>query len=497
MNLSNKAILWLILIIPALNSYSQDTSKEVFDKSHLVNRIDAYLNASVTNGFSGAVLVSRKGETILSKGYGWADRKNKIPSTASTVFNIGSVTKQFTASAILKLVEQGKIKTSDKLILFFDQTPIDKRDITIHQLLTHTSGVSPGTGGFRYDEAGKEQFLQVFFESELQSIPGTKHQYSNANYIMLAAILEAVSKQTYSSFLNDYLFEPSQMKNTGYKSISFSTEKLAHGYYYSRTDEQWVDWGTTQQHLPYNDKHWYSIGKGDIHSSVEDLYKWHSALENNVVLTSKTRQIQETPYVSENDNMTSYYGYGWAISKSSTDTKIVAHNGSNGVYFADFVRFTDDDIVVIYLTNAFLGSDSENVASEISNMIFDKNYKAKPISKNIYQLIHEFMNENPSINAEKLPAFLKKELEDDFRDHAVLNRLGYSRLEKEDKPDWALALFKLNVKLFPEDGNLWDSLGEAYVKYDQKEAAIISYTKAVALGSEGSIKVLDELLKND
>ena len=287
------------------------------------------------------------------------------------------------------------------------------------------------------------------------------------------------------------------MNSTGYKSINFSTERLAHGYYYNRDDEQWTDWGTTQQHLPYNDKHWYSIGKGDIHSTIEELYKWHVALNDNVVLTSKTREIQETPYVAENDKMTSYYGYGWAISKSDRGTKIVAHNGSNGLYFADFVRFIDDDVVVIYITNAFLGPESENVAREIGKMIFDSNYTAIPISRNIYELVQEFMKTNPFLNAEKLPGFLKKKLNNEFNDHAILNRLGYSRLKKEDKPGWALELFKLNVKLFPEDGNLWDSLGEAYLKYDKKEEAIKSYTKAVELGSEGSKKVLDKLSENE
>jgi len=491
MNLSIKALIFAFLTIPSLNSFSQNSNKG------LLNRIDSYLELSVTNGFSGAVLVSKKGEIILSKGYGWADRENKIPNSSSSVFNIGSVTKQFTAAAILKLVEQGKIKTSDKISSYFNQTPIDKRDITIHQLLTHTSGISNRTGGFRYDEASKVQFLNDFFESELQSKPGTTYQYANANYIMLTAILESVSGQTYNSFINDYLFEPSQMKSTGYKSISFNTERLAHGYYYNRTEEKWTDWGTTQQHLPYNNKHWYSIGKGDIHSTVEDLYKWHVALKNNVVLTSNTRKNQETAYVTENDKMTSYYGYGWAISKSDRETKIVAHNGSNGLYFADFVRYIDDDVVVIYLTNVFLGSESENVAREISKMIFDTNYNPSPLSKNIYELIHEFMKTNPSVNAEKLPAFLKDNLNYEFSNHAILNQLGYSRLKKEDNPDWALELFKLNVKLFPNDGNLWDSLGEAYLKYGQKSEAIKSYTKAVELGSEGSKKVLDELLKND
>jgi len=491
MNLSIKTLFFTFITFSTISAFSQNTNKE------LINKIDSYLESSVTNGFSGVVLVSKRGEIILSKGYGWADRENKIPNSPSTVFNIGSVTKQFTASAILKLVEQGKIKTSDKISSYFTQTPIDKRDITIHQLLTHTSGVSNRTGGFRYDEASKEQFLKEFFESELHSKPGKKYQYANANYIMLTVILELVSGQTYSSFLKEHLFEPAQMKSTGYKSINFSTERLAHGYYYNIDGEKWADWGTTQQHLPYNNEHWYSIGKGDIHSTIEDLYKWHNALKNNVVLTKKTRKIQETAYVAENDKMTSYYGYGWAISHSNRDTKIVAHNGSNGLYFADFVRFIDDDVVVIYITNAFLGSESEYVAREIGKMIFNTNYTAAPISKNSYQLIHEFMKTNPSTNAEKLPDFLKKELKIEFNDHAILNRLGYSRLKKEDQPGWALELFKLNVKLFPEDGNLWDSLGEAYLKYNQKEKAIKCYTKAVELGSEGSKNTLKNLLKEE
>ena len=491
MNLSIKTLFFTFITFSTISAFSQNTNKE------LINKIDSYLESSVTNGFSGAVLVSKRGEIILSKGYGWADRENKIPNSPSTVFNIGSVTKQFTASAILKLVEQGKIKTSDKISSYFTQTPIDKRDITIHQLLTHTSGVSNRTGGFRYDEASKEQFLKEFFESELHSKPGKKYQYANANYIMLTVILELVSGQTYSSFLKEHLFEPAQMKSTGYKSINFSTERLAHGYYYNIDGEKWADWGTTQQHLPYNNEHWYSIGKGDIHSTIEDLYKWHNALKNNVVLTKKTRKIQETAYVAENDKMTSYYGYGWAISHSNRDTKIVAHNGSNGLYFADFVRFIDDDVVVIYITNAFLGSESEYVAREIGKMIFNTNYTAAPISKNSYQLIHEFMKTNPSTNAEKLPDFLKKELKIEFNDHAILNRIGYSRLKKEDQSGWALELFKLNVKLFPEDGNLWDSLGEAYLKYNQKEKAIKSYTTAVELGSEGSKKALKNLLTEE
>jgi CubicO group peptidase (beta-lactamase class C family) len=488
-------LVFLTIAIISLGTLTSNAQEKLGHKDTFT-KIDSYLNASVNNGFSGSVLVAIKGEIILSKGYGWSDRKNKIPNTSSSIFNIGSVTKQFTASAILKLVEQGKIKTSDKISQFYDKAPDDKKNITIHQLLTHTSGISRSTGGFRYDEASKEQFLKEFFDSELQLQPGKKHQYANANYIMLAAILELVSKQSYTSFLYENFWEQSQMISIGYKSIAFNSERLAHGYYFNIADGKWIDWGTTQEHLPYIDKHWYSIGKGDIHSSVEDLYKWHLALNDNSVLSSKTRELQETPHVAENDRATSHYGYGWAIFNSKRNTKIVTHNGSNGVYFADFIRFIDEDVVIIYLTNAILGNDTENVGWEISKMVFNPEYEADPVSKNIYELVSEFIKINDLGSVKLLPAYLTNELGKKFEDHSILNRYAYRILGKEKESGWAMELFKLNVQLFPEDGNLWDSLGEAYLKYGEKEQAIRSYAKAVELGNKESQKILTELNKN-
>ena len=187
-------LVFIQLVLGIGNLFGQHTNNNV-----LKSKIDTYLINSVTNGYSASVLVVKEGDIVLSKGYGWSDRKNKILNTSSSVFNIGSITKQFTAAAILKLVEQGKLSTSNKLGEFYSKAPFDKMDITIHQLLTHTTGIPPRTGGYRYDEARKEQFIKEFFEAELQSKPGTNHEYANANYIMLAAIIELVSKQEYST----------------------------------------------------------------------------------------------------------------------------------------------------------------------------------------------------------------------------------------------------------------------------------------------------------
>ena len=199
------------------------------ETKNLTKRIDTYLTQSKENGFSGSVMVAVKGQIILSKGYDWADRSRKIPNAPSTVFNIGSVTKQFTAAGILKLMEQGKLKLSDKITRFFPEAPADKKDITLQQLLTHTSGVSPTTGGFRYNEATKEQFLEEFFQSELLSEPkeNQNHHYANANYIMLTAILEMVSGQNYASFLRKYLWDSVNRVFFIVKSKSFIYFRLA------------------------------------------------------------------------------------------------------------------------------------------------------------------------------------------------------------------------------------------------------------------------------
>lgn len=466
-------------------------------------RVENYLNSSVENGYSGSVLLAKDGKILLSKGYGLAIRNNKISINPNTIFNIGSVTKQFTASAIIKLVELGKIKPSDNLGQFFPDVPDDKKEITILQLLTHTSGISPGAGGFRYDNATKNQFLKEFFDFELLTPPGSKHRYANANYIMLAAIIEKVSGQEYEFFLTKNLWDPAGLQNTGYKNINYKSKQLAHGYYFDISEGSWKDWGTTQEHLPKTENHWYSIGKGDIYSTVEDLYKWHLALESNLVLSSKSLKLLETQYVPENEDNSSFYGYGWAIFTSNRGTKIVTHNGSNGIYFANFIRYVDDDVVVIVLSNVRLNHDSENVAWEIANIVFDPAYQPNPVTKLSYELVYDFIQSNNPENTQKLIPFLQAKLGGKLNDKALFNKLGFKLIAKENEPGWGLELLKLNVREFPDDGNLWDSLGEAYFTYRQDKNAIKSFQKALDLAPEenchwceNSSSKLEKLIEN-
>lgn len=464
--------LMLCLDLPLAGTEQPDRS--------LAKRIDAYLVKSAANNFSGAVLVAREGEIILSKGYGLADRKNNTAVVSSTIFNIGSVTKQFTAAAILKLAEQEKLKTSDTLGSFFENVPADKKDITVHQLLTHTAGISPNTGGPRYDLAGREKFLREFFDAELAAKPGTEHQYANAGYIVLAALVEIVSGQRYETFLYEQLFKPAGMMNTGYKRPEWNKARLAHGYYFSLADADWADWGTTPDRWVDHDVSWYGIGKGDLHSSVEDLYKWHEALQANSILSAKTRARYETPYVRENPGGSSHYAYGWAIFNSERNTKIVAHDGSNGVFFANFIRFVEEDVVVIFLTNVALGKDIGDAAWEIARVVFDPDYEPRPIPRLNYELVYQFMKQNKSNSASELSAFMLHHQGKEFRERRVLNQIGF-QLVTTEKCDWALALLKLNTRIFPDDGNLFDSLGEASMNCEQLDLAVKSFFRALEL----------------
>ena len=184
-------------------------------RSDLTRRLEDYLKENESNGFSGAVLVAVHNDVILEKGYGLADRETRVPMTTSSVFDIGSITKQFTATAILKLVEQNKLKVTSRLTDFFEQVPEDKRYITIHQLLTHTSGISSYTGD-DYEYVTDNEFLTTVLSRELEAKPGEQYIYSNVGYSLLGIIVERASGLPYEQFLQRFLFQTAGMGTTGY-----------------------------------------------------------------------------------------------------------------------------------------------------------------------------------------------------------------------------------------------------------------------------------------
>jgi CubicO group peptidase (beta-lactamase class C family) len=306
--------------------------------------VDAYLQSLVPFGFSGNAIVASRGKVLLAKAYGMADRGRNIPMRADTVISVGSITKQFTAAAILKLAEMGKLNVRDSIAVYLPSVPADKRPITLHELLTHTAGLQSDYGG-DYEHIGRDAFVARVMAAPLESAPGSRFDYANAGYSLLAAIVERVSGMSYERFLHDHLFVPAGMFETGYRIPHWPASSIAIGY--ERSGEAW---GTIEAHgWSAQGPYWNLMGNGGILSNPADMLRWSEALQQRRVLSDASVTALQTGYVDE--PMGGRYGYGWDVETTPYGT-LVSHNGGNGIFAAEFLRFVDSDTVVYVATNA-------------------------------------------------------------------------------------------------------------------------------------------------
>lgn len=301
------------------------------------NRIDSYLSELENVGFYGSVLVELNGEKAISKGYGFSDVEKQIKNSPNTIFDIGSITKQFTAAAILKLEMQGKLSIDDKISKYFGGLPLDKQQISIHDLLRHQSGLISNVGR-DFEKISEKEFLDKVFNSELQFPVGSSFSYSNIGYSLLAVIVEKTSNQSYEIFIYENLCKPSQMEMTGYTRPAFDNNLIAVGY--ERDNKLWgkptdKEWDTSS---PY----WHLKGNGGLLSTTEDLFKWHKCLLTEKVLSKDAKQKLYHPKLRAEESENSYYAYGWDVSRTNRNTSQVWHNGTNGIFYADFLRFIDE-----------------------------------------------------------------------------------------------------------------------------------------------------------
>lgn len=305
-------------------------------------KIDRWLASA---DFRGSVLVAHRGEVLIRKGYGLADRENGVPYGPDTVFSIGSITKQFTAAAILKLETQGKLSVEDSISKYLSGVPEDKRAITLHQLLTHTSGLESDFAG-DYDAVGRDEYVKRILGSKLRSKPGEAFFYANSGYSLLGAIVEIVSGKGYEEFLRENLFLPAGMRDTGYKLPKWATERIAVGY---RDGKRWGR--ITEKPWAADGPYWALRANGGIESTLDDMLRWHAALQGEAVLSAAVKEKMYARYVREGAGADSFYGYGWSLVDTPYGGRLVEHNGGNGVFYADFLRFVDEDFVVILSTN--------------------------------------------------------------------------------------------------------------------------------------------------
>jgi len=305
-----------------------------------VAEIDTYLNTLVHLGsFSGSILIARNGEVLLSKGYGFADREQKSLNTPQTKFRLGSITKQFTAMAILILEAQGKLDVHDHICNYLSECPEAWETITIHHLLTHTSGIPNVTDFADYKStmatpSPPEETINRFKDKPLDFRPATSWSYSNSGYILLGQIIERVSGQSYEDFLQKQIFAPLQMTNTGY---DHNQDDLAVGYKSIFSKADFIDMS-----IPY--------AAGGLYSTVEDLYKWDQAFYTMQLLQQDYLDQMIAAYAAIPDSDKMAYGYGWLIGLEDS-RQIITHGGGINGFVTNIARYPQDKTVIIILSN--------------------------------------------------------------------------------------------------------------------------------------------------
>jgi CubicO group peptidase (beta-lactamase class C family) len=314
------------------------------------SKIDKALTSlTEREAFTGAVLVAQNGEVLLSQGYDLADRDKNLPNTPQTKYRLGSITKQFTAMAILMLQAQDKLNVQDPICRYIPECPMVWQDITIHHLLTHTSGI-PNFTDFRDYQAMKatpsplEQTMARFKDKPLNFQPGEHWSYSNSGYILLGYIIEQASGQSYETFLQEHIFEPLQMQNTGYDHNDGS---LATGY--TGSHGLWRQADYIDMTIPH--------AAGALYSTVEDLYRCDQALYTEEFVSQDLLHLMFTPH-AEMPIANLSYGYGWAVGEMNNH-QAVGHGGGIEGFATEIRRYIDDHVTIIILSNR----DSTGVAS--------------------------------------------------------------------------------------------------------------------------------------
>jgi len=312
----------------------------------VVSELDRLLTARFPlDGPGAAVVLVKGGRVIFRKGYGMANLELKAPMQPDMVFEIGSITKQFTSTAILMLVEQGKISLDDDMHKYLPDYPDKGTKISIENLLTHTSGIKSYTNDLKWmsmwrQDMTVQQIIDLTKDDPLEFPPGTKWKYDNTGYILLGAIIEKVSGLSYADYIRKNIFEPLGMKHSYYGSNSAVIPGRASGY--SKDGGNWVNARYLSMTQPY--------AAGSLMSSVDDLAIWDAAISAGKLLSKASWDHAFTPYKLANGDDT-HYGYGWAIDAYDGHS-IIRHNGGIFGYVSEVARLPIDQVFVALLTNS-------------------------------------------------------------------------------------------------------------------------------------------------
>lgn len=302
----------------------------------LGEKLDQAVVAAGGRDLWGTVLVAKGGEVLLAKGYGFADYE-KVPNAPETLFELASLSKQVTATAILKLEEQKKLKTSDPITKHLKDAPADKEVVTIDHLLHHTAALDPNLGVSYAWQGTRSQYVKDMLGRALVGEPGAKFAYSNVGYALLAAVVEEVTGKEFEEYVRKELFEPAGLVETGF--IQDKALKASPRVTKRRCEDcepQWTcaDW-------------WYGWGyrgMGGVVSTSLDLFLWDRALRGEALLGKKAKEKLYTPALDG-------YACGWKVATSTRGTPLVSHSGGVRGYATEMARWLEEDAVIVILSN--------------------------------------------------------------------------------------------------------------------------------------------------
>jgi len=470
-----KTIVYLLALIICANLYAQDNAA----------KIDEYVQKYYELGqFNGSVLVAEDGNIIFSKGFGYADMENKIPNKTDTKFRLASVTKQFTATLIMQLVEKGKIKLEGRLsdYLSYYRKDIGEK-VTIHQILSHTSGLANYTDNQKFmteevkNKVAPKDFVLKYCSEDLVFEPGTKWAYSNSGYFILGLVIEEVTGKTYEENLHENIFTPLGMTNSGLEHTDKTYENKAKGY--TNILGEFLPARFLEMSIPYS--------AGSIYSTVEDMFKWDRALYAEKILKNESKEKMFTPVLNN-------YGYGWGISEQpigDLKKKVIAHSGGIFGFSSLEFRLVDDNKFVMVLNN-FEDGTINQLTLGIVNILYGLE-PSKPKQSLALMLSKAIKEKGVKDAIAEISAL--KDKKDGYRiNEGEFNNLGY-RLLQEGMIKEAIEVFRLNVEIFPDSFNVYDSLGEAFATAGDKENAIANYKKSIELNpeNESGKKMLEKL----
>jgi CubicO group peptidase (beta-lactamase class C family) len=330
-------------------------------KQALETKLDAYLKALTgLNRFSGAVLVARDGVPVLDKGYGFANAEWQIANAPTVKYRVGSITKQFTATLLMMLQNDGKLAVSDPVCKFVPACPTAWRSITLHQILTHTAGIPDYTElpTFKTTQAlgaSPKQLVERFKALPLEFKPGEKFMYSNSGYVLLGFVIERVSGVSYATLLKTRIFDVVHMNDTGYDDNAAIIAHRAAGY--TTHDGKLANAAYIDMTVPY--------AAGSIYSTVEDLLKWDQALYTTALLPKASLDAMFTPYKA-------IAGYGWAID-TQFGHKMISHNGGIDGFVSNIARYPDDKVTIIVLSNLET-TPIGTMAKDLAAIVFEQPY---------------------------------------------------------------------------------------------------------------------------